>query len=197
MKIGERTYTDKKEAGTALIAFCQEVKTPNIAVTIGEYLGFRLNVTFDSFNQHFTLAVKGALSHNIEVSTDVFGNLTKINHVLEGIEKQLENCRQQLANTENQLFSAKQEVEKPFIKESELAEKMERLALLNALLNVDEKGGDKENIIEIPIADKQKEVAIAERKSTSIMEKMAEMKERMQAEKKYEKSGVKHYAAEI
>ena len=42
----------------------------------------------------------------------------------------------------HQLETAKAEVDKPFPQEAELAEKLERLAELNALLNMDEKGDD-------------------------------------------------------
>ena len=38
--------------------------------------------------------------------------------------------------------TAKAEVDKPFPQEAELSEKLERLAELNALLNMDEKGDD-------------------------------------------------------
>ena len=47
---------------------------------------------------------------------------------------------------ENQLETAKTEVLKPFVQEAELAEKLERLAELNALLNMDEKG---DNIVDL------------------------------------------------
>lgn len=83
MTLGDRTYTDKKEAGTALIAFCKQVKTPNQPVQIGEYLGFKMNVVYDTFYQKFTLNLKGALTHSIEVGSDAFGNLTRINNVLD------------------------------------------------------------------------------------------------------------------
>lgn len=140
MKLGERIYTDRKEAGTALIAFCKLVKTPNQAVAIGEYLGFKMSVTYDSFHQKFVLGLKGALTHQTEVGSDVFGNLTRITNVLEGMEAKLSKEQEVLNNIENQLENAKEEVKKPFAQESELNEKMERLAELNALLNMDEKG---------------------------------------------------------
>ena len=47
---------------------------------------------------------------------------------------------EKLANVEHQLETAKVEVTKPFPQEAELSEKLERLAELNALLNMDEKG---------------------------------------------------------
>ena len=82
--------------------------------TVGEYAGFKMAVSFDSFNQKFVMNLKGQLS---EAQTK-----------LETVERQLE--------------TAKVEVKKPFVQEAELAEKLERLSALNALLNMDEKGDD-------------------------------------------------------
>ena len=55
---------------------------------------------------------------------------------------QLEEAQTKLSNVEHQLETAKAEVNKPFAQEAELSEKLERLAELNALLNMDEKGDD-------------------------------------------------------
>lgn len=196
MKLGERVYTDKKEAGAALIAFCKQVKSPNIATPIGEYLGFKISVTFDSFSQKFTLNLKGALSHNVEVGSDVFGNLTRINNALSAMEHELTKEKEQLSNTEKQLENAKEEVTKPFAQEEELNEKMNRLAELNALLNMDEKGteecldepteeteqsgvadvfyGESAEIKKFPTATVLDKGAVAR---PSIMEKLAHFKE--------------------
>ena len=46
---------------------------------------------------------------------------------------------QKLSNVEHQLKIARVEVTKPFAQELELSEKLDRLAELNALLNMDEK----------------------------------------------------------
>ena len=43
---------------------------------------------------------------------------------------------------EHQLETAKAEVDKPFPQEAELSEKLKRLAELNALRNMDDKGDD-------------------------------------------------------
>ena len=56
--------------------------------------------------------------------------------------KQLAEAQTKLETVERQLETAKVEVTKPFAQEAELAEKLERLSALNALLNMDEKGGD-------------------------------------------------------
>ena len=142
MQVGGKPYTDKKEAGTAIIAMCKEIKGINASADVGEYLGFKLNVTFDSFNNKFVMNVKGAMSHPMEVGTDPLGNITRINNALEAMPIQLEEAQTKLSNVEHQLETAKAEVDKPFPQEAELSEKLERLAELNALLNMDEKGDD-------------------------------------------------------
>lgn len=140
MKIGNRTYTDKKEAGAALIDMCRSAKQPNMAVTIGEYQGFKMSVSFDSFFSKFTINLKGSLSHEVEIGANPLGNLQRLSNVLDGMTGKMADVEQKLSNVEHQLETAKVEVTKPFAQEQELAEKLERLAELNALLNMDEKG---------------------------------------------------------
>ena len=142
MKVGNKPYTDKKEAGTALVEMCKEVKSANASVTIGEYAGFKMAVSFDSLNHKFVMNLKGQLSHNLEVGADPFGNITRINHALEAMPKELDNAKVKLENVERQLETAKAEVTKPFAQETELKEKLDRLSALNALLNMDETGND-------------------------------------------------------
>ena len=142
MTVAGKTYEDRKEAGEAIIGMCKEMKTANVPVGIGEYLGMKMAATFDSFSRKFTLALKGNLSHTIEVGSDPSGNITRINNALEGMGKQLEEAVARLENVEHQLETAKIEVVKPFAQEAELAEKLDRLAELNALLNMDEKGDE-------------------------------------------------------
>ena len=142
MKVGDKVYTDKKEAGAALVEMCKETKTVNVPATVGEYAGFKMAVSFDSFNHKFVMNLKGQLSHNLEIGSDPLGNIARINHALESMPKQLAEAQTKLETVERQLETAKVEVTKPFAQEAELAEKLERLSALNALLNMDEKGDD-------------------------------------------------------
>ena len=142
MKVGSRTYYDKKEAGTALIALCKQMNAMGQTVPVGEYAGFAMKVTFDSFNRKFVMSLKGEISHNLEIGSDALGNITRINNVLENMDKELSEARTKLENVSHQLETAKIEVQKPFPAEQELKGKMERLAALDALLNMDEKGED-------------------------------------------------------
>ena len=142
MKVGNKLYTDKKEAGTALVEMCKEIKSVNAPAVIGEYAGFKMAVSFDSFNHKFVMNIKGQLSHNLEIGVDPLGNISRINHALEAMTKELAEASTKLENVERQLETAKVEVTKPFAQEAELSEKLDRLSALNALLNMDEKGDD-------------------------------------------------------
>ena len=150
MKVGDKAYMDKKEAGAALVEMCKEMKTVNVPATVGEYAGFKMAVSFDSFNHKFVMNLKGQLSHNLEIGSDPLGNIARINHALESMPKQLSEAQTKLETVERQLETAKVEVEKPFAQEAELAEKLERLSALNALFNMDEKGDDALGMDDVP-----------------------------------------------
>ena len=173
MKVGNKVYTDKKEAGTALVEMCKEMKSVNTPTVIGEYAGFKMAVSFDSFNHKFVMNVKGQLSHNLEIGSDPLGNITRINNALESMPRQLEEAQTKLTTVEHQLETAKVEVTKPFAQETELAEKLDRLSALNALLNMDEKGDNA-----IGMDDDTPDVKIADKPAlrVSLKERLAKMK---------------------
>lgn len=131
-------YDEKAAAGEALIKTCKAMTSPE-AIKIGSYRGFALELSFDSFSRAYVLSLVGQLRHSVELGTDVFGNLTRIDNVIENFEKRMHSCEEQLATTRTQLESAQEEVKKPFPQEQELQEKTARLQELNSLLNMDEK----------------------------------------------------------
>ena len=61
------------------------MKTVNVLVTVGEYAGFKMAVSFDSFNHKFVMNLKGQISHKLEIGSDPFGNIACINHALESM----------------------------------------------------------------------------------------------------------------
>ena len=173
MKVGDKLYTDKKEAGTAIVEMCKEIKTVNAPAVIGEYAGFKMAVSFDAFNHKFVMNLKGQLSHNLEVGSDPIGNIARINHALESMPKQLMEAQTKLETVEHQLETARVEVTKPFEQEAELAEKLERLSALNALLNKDEKGNDGIDMDDEPEVPKsEEEVADRPAKHITLAEKI-------------------------
>lgn len=79
------------------------------------------------------------ISHRVSLGTDVFGNITRMDNALNGLEQRLESNREALERTKEQMETAKIEAEKPFPREGELREKSQRLAELTKLLKLDEK----------------------------------------------------------
>ena len=140
MTVAGKTYEERRDAGAAIIAMCKEMKAFREPTEIGEYLGFKMSASFEPFTSKFKLTLKGKISHDVEIGGDASGNITRINNVLEGMEKQEQDAELRLQNAENQLATAKVEVTKPFEKEQELNDKLMRLTELNSLLNMDEKG---------------------------------------------------------
>ena len=66
----------------------------------------------------------------------VFGSVPLL---LESYPEKLAEAEQRLETVQEQMTNAKEEVGKPFPKEEELNQKLERLSELNALLNMDER----------------------------------------------------------
>jgi hypothetical protein len=145
MTIDGVTYTEKEPAAKALLEVCKTVDGTDERA-IGEYMGFQMAVRFEPLSKQFKIALRGTLTYTGELGSDAFGNITRINNTLESLPKRLEAETEKLAGIERQQEAAKQELEKPFSMESELAEMEARLALLNADLNIDGDGGfDVEN----------------------------------------------------
>ena len=138
MTVNGRTFTDRKEAGAALIkaAIQSAIGNKNNAVTIGEYKGFKLDVYTDSAGK-VNLYIKGKSSVSIIMSESEGGNITKINNALNNIEDRIVRCKDRIEALKKQIENSKTELTKPFPQEQELKDKLERQTELALLLNLD------------------------------------------------------------
>ena len=131
-------YSEKADAGNAILDACQAMTSPD-PVPLGEYRGFQIELSFDTFEKEYKVKLKGELGYSVSLGTDTFGNITRLDNALEGLPKRLEINEQELENVKTQFETAKVDVEKPFNQEEELKTKTARLNELNALLNVDKR----------------------------------------------------------
>ena len=199
MTVGGKLYTDKKEAGVALLSAASGLKSVKSAGQIGEYHGFALSSEYNFLSNTYTMTIKGKCSYKIEFGKDTLGNIQRIHNALSAIGKKLADTEQNLETVQQQLKTAQEEVQKPFPKEAELSEKMERLAELNAMLNMDEKGGENlladEGIGENPEVnmpeERQDRIADSVHK-TSILERLKEQKQQEQTGETQQKPKKKH-----
>lgn len=139
--IGNRTFVDKKEGAEALQdAIKSGAKYVGDYGKIGSYRGFDVMVKLDLLFNKFDLKLSGETAHQVmDVGHDAFGNVNKMNNVLDSMPQNLEKIVQRLEKTEKSLEVAKVEMTKPFPKEEELKEKMQRLSEVDSLLRMDEK----------------------------------------------------------
>ena len=136
MTVGGKHYSEKKDAGTAIIEFCKKHYTMD-RVEMGEYRGFSMFLQYDAFKKEFEVTLQGDISHWVALGSDIHGNIQRIDNALEGMKDRLNGVKTNLENYESQLKAAQEEVQKPFPQEEELKEKSARLAELNADLNMD------------------------------------------------------------
>ena len=66
----------------------------------------------------------------------MYGNITRIDNVINSISKKLDTEKNLLGEVEHQFETAREEVKRPFAKEDELNEKMARLSKINKELDI-------------------------------------------------------------
>ena len=137
MTVMETEYVERKEAGKAIIAACRLLDDPDKEIELGEYRGFPMRLAFDG--QKFKVTMKQHLTYTAELSEDALGNTVRIDNALEKIPQMLKNHEENLVRLNRELESAREEAERPFPQEQELAEKSARLSELNTALNEVEK----------------------------------------------------------
>ena len=154
MTLQDRQYAEKKDAGTELIGICKSMSNPE-QKEIGMYRGFTLLLQYDTIAKTFRLTMKGTVSHTIDLGADVLGNIQRMENALSKLPERLDTCNKSIQELQTQMENAKQEIQKPFGQEQELAEKTKRLATLDALLSIDKR--EPENLDALP--EEQEEIS--------------------------------------
>ena len=136
MKVMGVFYIEKVDAGKAIIETCKKMNSPE-PIELGEYRGFKTELSFDAFDRTYVVKLKGETSRLVPLGDDAFGNITRLDNGIDRFADALKATEQELENTKRQFETAKAEVGKPFDKEDELKTKLSRLDELNILLNMD------------------------------------------------------------
>ena len=141
MTIGDNIYTERQEAGKQILELCKSMKNP-APIHIGDFRGFSMELYFETSSREFKINLKGTLSHNVSLGDDASGNTIRIDNVIDGLNKELEQTKVVLEDTKMQFENAKVESQKEFPQEKELKEKSARLDEVNKALNLNEKEHD-------------------------------------------------------
>ena len=138
MQIHDVVYTEKKEAGQAIIEACKAMKSAE-AVLLGRYRGFPMKLSYDSFQKAFIISMYGKQVYHVPLGSDIHGNITRLDNKIQELPDKMLRWQDELENLKVQLENAKEEAQKEFPQEEELAEKVARLGELNVLLDMDKK----------------------------------------------------------
>ncbi len=151
MIIDGKEYSEKADAGKKLLECTQLLKSMDVK-EIGEYRGFKMEISFDSITRNIKLKLKNKFSYIIDLGADAGGNIIRINNCLENIEKNIPLEKEKLDNTKFQLENAKVESQKEFPQEQELKEKQRKVEKINAELKIKD---DDHEILEDEVEEKQ------------------------------------------
>ena len=132
--IGRKKYTDKKDAGIALMSAATAKATEEGYTTIGSFAGFELRVIKTSEG------IKGMISGSQGYGFNTYpGNISyMVNHLIskvEGIEEAVKQWEKKVTETRADMAEQEQLINQPFAKQAELDQKRARYNEVMAILN--------------------------------------------------------------
>jgi hypothetical protein len=125
IQLGNKTYTERKDAGEILLAVVNSSKYDN--KIIGRICGFDIIPIGQNASGAKIIALRGNDSYSIECSNDSVGTIMRIENALKKLEEELSQYETRLITQNNELITAKTEVTKEF-------EYAEMIALMSAEL---------------------------------------------------------------
>ena len=115
-----------------------------------------MELLFDAMGRNYVIEIKGELSYSVPLGSDIHGNITRLDNVLDSFPKKIEVAVAALENTKQQMETAKENVKKPFADEAKLEQMTARLNELNILLDMDK---NENEIVGGEISDEEKIVS--------------------------------------
>ncbi|WP_454961705.1 helicase-related protein [Eggerthia catenaformis] len=140
-------YEDKETAANQLM---EAIKMASVKqdTTIGRYRNMDIIIRLSIFNGDIEFTLKGHYQYNGVFGKSPEGNIVRLDNVIEKIEKNLLEMESKLQATQTHLKQSIDELNKPFEKADILKEKSMRLAQLNILLDMEDKGYDTDDLVD-------------------------------------------------
>ena len=133
MTVGKSTFTDKKDAGAALLAEIMAKAGQDAYVTVGKFAGFELRAIKEGTEYKGLIHGKETYKFNVYMTTTTMVN--RIGDIIAGFENLIQNSEQTIAETTADLEAQKNILEQPFERADELAQKRERFNEVMELLS--------------------------------------------------------------
>ena len=126
-------YTDRVEGGKAMTAYAGRM----LGRKIGEYHGFDLYGSMKA--EWLQVTVKGATAYWFELGPDAGGNIQRLNNLIKSYPERLLTAKKDLENLYAEQKTVSETVKKPFFHETELKQKLARLAEIDNQIAQSEK----------------------------------------------------------
>ena len=146
--IGKQTFTDKKDAGTALVSTIKAKATEDGFTTIGKFAGFELRaIKYSNGEYRGVLFGKQGYGFNVYESNTTYG----INHLIalvDGMDIKLSGSEELIKDFTVDREAQRGIIAEPFAKQAELDQKRARFNEIMAILNPKEEQSISEEELE-------------------------------------------------
>lgn len=123
--IKDKRYEKQKDANKALSEAIKSAPKNGKYNTIGSYNGFKIKFKGNTGGMDYSLIIQGVNTYTVEYAGGA-NNIARIAGVLKRLDSDLSNTQNSITKFKDDLEFAKQEVKKPFEKETELREAIDK-----------------------------------------------------------------------
>ena len=128
-------YDEREEAGNIILALTSGLNV-NETLHVGQFVGFDLSIQKSQYGVAIYAVIEGHSHYKVELGNSAHGNMIRIENTLSNLEATSIKLQDEIEKHEKNLDESKEEYEKPFSHEIELANKLQRQSELNALLEL-------------------------------------------------------------
>ena len=136
MTVGDREYTEKKEAGDALMQAAFGIRRGE-EIHAGSYRGFELGIGKGLLDDMFRFVLSGEVTHYVEAGMNAIGNISRLDNAVDGLERKMNEESAKLEKLKQDHQTVLGQLDVSFPKEEEFRAKSARLAELEMELSLD------------------------------------------------------------
>lgn len=117
IKIENRIYENRGEAGVALNQFAERHHLTAKLLDVGEFAGFKVQLWPERVKE---VVLRGKNAYTVNISETPLGTISSLEHVVRSLDGRINECRNDLAQTAHRLEELQPHAHKPFEHEEKL-----------------------------------------------------------------------------
>ncbi len=140
------TYGKREIAGQVLLQKSSAFRKDGEYIPIGQYRGFRMELTYSTFNRTHSVMLCGSARYAVVMGTDAVGCTMRLDNALNDLDDRVPVCRREIEDSKRKISDLEKQLSIPWEHNTELEQKTVQLDKLNIALSAD-MGSDKEQIV--------------------------------------------------